>query len=151
MKKSFFKKMSQLIAIGKCFTKRIDIVIYYKVIGEELMLSNCAEGSWEPLGLLGDQMSQSLRKSTLSIYWKDCCWSWSSSPLATWVEESTHWKTPWCWERLRAEGEGGDRGWDGWMASPTQWTWVWATLGDSGGQRCLGCGSAWSWDASGMT
>ena len=32
---------------------------------------------------------------------------------------------PWCWERLRAGGEGDDRGWDGWMASPTQWTWVW--------------------------
>ena len=38
----------------------------------------------------------------------------------------THWKRPWWWERLRA-GEGGGRGWDGWMASPTQWTWVWAT------------------------
>ena len=36
-----------------------------------------------------------------------------------------HWKRPWCWERLRAEGEGGDRGWDGWMASLTQQTWVW--------------------------
>ena len=35
-----------------------------------------------------------------------------------------HWKRPWSWERLRAEGEGGDRGWDGWIASPTQWAWV---------------------------
>ena len=43
----------------------------------------------------------------------------------TWCEEPTHWKRPWGWERLRA-GEGGDRGWDGWMASLTQWTWVWA-------------------------
>ena len=40
-------------------------------------------------------------------------------------EELTHWKRLWCWERLRAGGEGDDRGWDGWMASPTQWTWVW--------------------------
>ena len=39
---------------------------------------------------------------------------------------STHWKRPWCWERLRA-GKGGDRGWDGWMASPTRWTWVWTS------------------------
>ena len=46
--------------------------------------------------------------------------------LATWCKELTHWKRPWCWERLRAGGEGDDRGWDGWMASPTQWTWVWA-------------------------
>ena len=35
------------------------------------------------------------------------------------------WKRPWCWERLKAGGEGDDRGWDGWMASPTRWTWVW--------------------------
>ena len=45
--------------------------------------------------------------------------------LATWCEELTHLKRPWCWERRRAGGEGDDRGWDGWMASPTQWTWVW--------------------------
>ena len=41
-----------------------------------------------------------------------------------WCEELTHWKSPWCWERLRAGGEGDDRGWDGWMASLTRWTWV---------------------------
>ena len=46
--------------------------------------------------------------------------------LATWCEELTHWKRPWCWERLKAGGEGGNRGWGGWMASPTPWTWVWA-------------------------
>ena len=43
-----------------------------------------------------------------------------------WCEELTQWKSPWCWERLRAGGEGDDRGWDGWIASLTQWTWVWA-------------------------
>ena len=42
-----------------------------------------------------------------------------------WCKELTHLKRPWCWERLRAGGEGDNRGWDGWMASPTQWTWVW--------------------------
>ena len=42
-----------------------------------------------------------------------------------WCEELTHWKGPWCWERLKVAGEGDSRGWDGWMASPTQWTWVW--------------------------
>ena len=46
--------------------------------------------------------------------------------LATWCEELTHWKGPWCWERLRAGREVGNRGWDGWMAPSTQWTWVWA-------------------------
>ena len=43
-------------------------------------------------------------------------------------KEPTHWKRPWCWERLKVGGEGGDRGWDGWMASMIQWTWVWANL-----------------------
>ena len=47
--------------------------------------------------------------------------------LATQCEELTHWKRPWCWARLKAGGEGDDRGWDGWMASPTRWTWVWAS------------------------
>ena len=56
-------------------------------------------------------------------------WGWSSNTLATWWEELTHWKRLWCWERLRVGGEGGDWGWDGWMASPTQWTWVWANSG----------------------
>ena len=45
--------------------------------------------------------------------------------FATWCKETTHCKRPWCWERLRAGGEGGDKGWDGWMASSNQWTWVW--------------------------
>ena len=48
---------------------------------------------------------------------------------ATWCEELTHWKRPWCWERLKAGGEGDDRGWDGWLASLTRWTWVWASSG----------------------
>ena len=65
----------------------------------------------------------------LNIHWKDWYWSWSSNILATWCEEQTHWKRPWCWERLRAGEEGDDRGWDGWMASPTRWTWVWASPG----------------------
>ena len=41
--------------------------------------------------------------------------------LATWCEELTHWKRPWCWGRLKAGGEGDDKGWNGWMA------WVWAS------------------------
>ena len=44
-------------------------------------------------------------------------------------EELTHWKRLWCWEGLRAGGEGDDRGWDGWMASLTRWTWVWVNSG----------------------
>ena len=68
-----------------------------------------------------------LRKSILNIHWKDWCWSWNPNTLATWFKELTHWKRPWCWERLKAGREGGDRGLDGWMASLTQWTWDWAS------------------------
>ena len=49
--------------------------------------------------------------------------------LATSCEELTHWKRPWCWEGLKAGGEGDDRGWDGWMASLTRRTWVWVNSG----------------------
>ena len=61
--------------------------------------------------------------------------------FGTWWEELTHWKRPWCWERLKVGGEGDDRGWDGWMASQTQWTWIW-TPGERNGNplqySCLG-------------
>ena len=67
-----------------------------------------------------------LRKSVLNIHWKDWCWSWNFNTLATWCKELTHWKKLWCWEKLKAGGEGDDIGWDGWMVSPTRWTWVWA-------------------------
>ena len=70
-----------------------------------------------------------LKESVLNIHWKDWCWSWNSNTLATWCKELTYWKRPWCWERLKAGGEGDDRGWDGWMASLTQWTWVWVNSG----------------------
>ena len=62
-------------------------------------------------------------------YWTDWCWSWSSNTLATSCEELTHWKRLWCWEGLGTGVEGDDRGWDGWMASPTQWAWVWLNSG----------------------
>ena len=59
--------------------------------------SDCGAGedSWESFGLHGDQTSQSWRKSVLNIHWKDWGWSWSSSTLATWWEEPTHWQRPW--------------------------------------------------------
>ena len=89
------------------------------------MLLNCGVGedSWESLGLQGIQPVHPT--SVLGVHWKDWCWSWNSNTLATWCEELTHLKRPWCWERLRAGEEEDDRGWNGWMASPTWWTWVW--------------------------
>ena len=70
------------------------------------------------------------RKSVLNIHWKDWCWSWNFNTLATWCKELTHLKRPWCWERLKLGGEGDSSGWDDWMASPTQWTWVWVISGN---------------------
>ena len=67
-----------------------------------------------------------LKQSVLNIHWKDRYWSWNSNTLAIWCKELTHWKKPWCWERLKA-GEGDARGWNGCMASLTQWTWIWAS------------------------
>ena len=69
----------------------------------------------------------SLEGNETSFNW---CWNWNSNTLATWCKELTHLKRPWCWERLRAGREGDDRGWDCWMASPTQWTWVWVDSGN---------------------
>ena len=86
------------------------------------LMSNC-KGRW----MLSAQLKSDMRK-VLGVHWKDWCCSWNSNTLATWWEELTHLKRPWCWERLRA-GEGDDRGWDGWMASPTQWIWVWVDSG----------------------
>ena len=58
-----------------------------------------------------------------------CTDCWSPSILPIWCEELTHWKRPWCCERLRA-GEVGNRGRNGWMASWAQWTWIWANSGN---------------------
>ena len=83
---------------------------------------------WVPL--TARRFNQSiLKKSVLNINWKDWCWSWNSSTLATWCEVLTYLKRPWCWEGLRAGGEGDDRGWDSWMTLLTQWTWVWVNSG----------------------
>ena len=68
-----------------------------------------------------------LKEINPEYYWKGWCWSWNSNTLATWCKELTQWKRLWRWERLKAGGEGDDRGWDGWMASLTRWTWVWAS------------------------
>ena len=75
---------------------------------------------YSPWGLKESVMTGDL---ALSVHWKDC--RWSSNLLSIWCEELTQLKRPWCWERLKVGGEGDDRGWDGWMASLTQWTWVW--------------------------
>ena len=104
-------------------------LVVFKIIWTNWCFWTVGEDSWESLGLQRDLTSPSWRRSVLGVHWKDWCWSWSSNTLATWCEELTRLKRPWCWERLREGGEGDDRGWDSWMASPTQWTWVWVNCG----------------------
>ena len=87
------------------------------------------EDSWESLGQQGDPTSPFWRRSVLGFLWREWCSSGNSSTLATSCEELTHWKRVWCWEGLGAGGEEDKRGWDGWMASLTQWTWVWVNSG----------------------
>ena len=109
----------------------VRVGLWRKLSTEELMLLNCGvrEDSWESLGLQGDPTSPFWRRSALGFLWKEWCYSWNSSILATSCEELTHWKRLWCWERLGAGGRGDNRGWDGWMASPTRWAWVWVNYG----------------------
>ena len=104
----------------------VRVGLWRKLNAEELMLFlektleshlDCKE--IQPVHSKGDQ--------SLGVLWKDWYWCWNSNALATWCEELIHLKRPWCWERLKAEGD--DRGWDVWMASAMQWTWVWAGSG----------------------
>ena len=101
----------------------VRVGLWRRLSAEELMLLNCGVGE-ESLGLQGDPTSPFWRRSALRFLWKKWCWSWNSSTLATSCDVLTHWKRLWCWDGLGAGGEGADRGWDGWMASLTQWTWV---------------------------
>ena len=68
-----------------------------------------------------------LKEISPDIHWKDWCWSWNSN---TWPPDAKNLltgKDPDAGKRLRVGEEGDNRGWDGWMASPTQWTWVWVS------------------------
>ena len=155
--------------LASLYLSHISVSSWNRLSTEELMLSYCGVGedSWESLGQKGDQTSQSKRKSILNIHCKDWCWSWSSNTLATWCKESTPWKRPWFWERLRAGGEEEDR--MRWLdiitdsrdmslsklqerkhqSKDSQKTYL--TKGDSGGQRSLECCSPWSHKESDMT
>ena len=83
---------------------------FWTVVLEKALESPLDCKEIQPVHPKGDQ---------LNIHWKNWCWSWNSNTLATWCEELTHWKRPWCWETLKVGREGDGRGWDGWMASLT--------------------------------
>ena len=101
-----------------------------------LLNSGVGEDSWEFLGLEGDHTSKSQREWTLNTHWKD--WCWSSNTLATWCKEPTHWKKTLMLGKIEVEGKESDRGWDGWTASPIQWTWT------DEGHEGLACCCPWS-------
>ena len=115
------------------------------------MLLSCGVGedSWESLGLQGDPTSPSERISVLNIHWKGWWWSWNSNTLATWCKELTHLQRPWCWVRLKVGRKGNDRGWHGWMASPTRRIWVrvssrsWWWTGRPGVLQSMGSQRVW--------
>ena len=134
-----FGSLRSITALIKRIAKEISTIEIVTIVKKKnlqytnlcLMLLNCGVGedSWESLGLQGDPTSPFQRRSVLGVLWKEWCWSWKSNTLATSCERLTNLKRPWCWGRLRAGGEGDDRRWDGWVASPTQWTWVWVNCG----------------------
>ena len=113
-------------------SKFSESIALIKLSAEELMLLNCGVGgdSWESLGLQGDPTSPSYR-SVLGVHWKDWFWSWNSNTLATWCKELTHLNRPLMLEKIEGRRRRDGRGWDGWMASLTQWTWIWVNSGSS--------------------
>ena len=117
------------------------------------MLLNCGVGedSWESLGLQGDPTSPFWRRSVLSVHWEDWCWSWNSNILTTWCKELTHWKRPWCWERLRLEEKGTTEDeMVGWHHQLSGHGFRW-TSGVGDGQGGLACCDSWGHKESDTT
>ena len=116
------------------------------------MFFNCGigEDSWEFFGLQEIQPVHSKGNQSW-IFTEGLIWSWSSNTLATWCEELTHWKRPWCWERLKAGGEGDNRdkmvGWHHWL-NGHEFEQV---PGDGDWQGSLACCSSWSHKVSHTT
>ena len=143
----FFTKLSICLLQSEqrsCMDVRAGL--WRKLNAEELMLLNCGAGedSWESLGGTARRSNQSILKEiSPGCSWKVWCWSWNSNTLATWWEELTHLKRPWCWEGLGAGGEG--------MTEDEMARWhhrldgheFWWTLGVGDGQGGLACCNSW--------
>ena len=109
----------------------VRVGLWRKLSTKELMLLNCGVGedSWESLDCKEIQPVHPKGDQSWVFIGRIDPETETPNTLVTSCKELTHWKRPWCWEGLRAGGEGDNRGWDGWMASPTQWTWVWVNFG----------------------
>ena len=120
---------------------------------EELMLLNCGVGEDFKLPWIARRSNQSILKEISPGFSLEGlrCWNWNSNTLATWCDELAHLKRPWCWERLRAGSERDDRGWDSWMASLIQRTWVCVNFGVCDGQGGLACCGSWGCKELDMT
>ena len=123
----------------------VRVGLWRRLSTEELMLLNCSVGedSWESLGLQGDPTSPFYGRSALGFLWKEWCWSWNSSTLATSCKELTHWKSLWCWEGLGYEEkwttEDEMARWHHWLdGRESEWT---SGVGD--GQGGLACCNSW--------
>ena len=89
-----------------------------------------------------------LKENNLKIHWKDWCWSWNSNTLATWSNELTHWKRPWCWEDWRREKRTIEDEMAGWYHRLTGNEFE-QVLSFGYGQESLACCSPWghkNWD-----
>ena len=126
VRKFFCFSIWSLFQLSCCLRSRHKPCLRFRKVS---LSSTKEKQEWESLGLQGDPPSPFWRRSALGFLWKEWCYSWNSSTLATSCEELTHWKRLWCWEGLGAGGEGDDRGWDGWMALLTRCTWVWVNFG----------------------
>ena len=116
------------------FRKMVTITLYTRQQKRHWCIEQsfglCGRGrGWEDLGEchwnMYNIMYETSHQSRFDAwYWMLGTDALGSNTLATWCEELTHLKRPWCWERLRAGEEGDDRGWDDWMALPIRWTWI---------------------------
>ena len=107
----------------------VRVGLWGKLSAEELMILNCdvGEDSWASLGL-ARRYNQSILKEISSEHsLEGLMLKLKLQYFGHLMRRTDSFENPWCWERLKAGGEGDDRGWDGWMTSPTQWTWVWVS------------------------
>ena len=110
-----------------CFTLlKILLLESWKVVAQRLWVKEIGRGwCWRRLLRVPwtSRSNQSILKEISPEYSLEAMTDAEAETPILWWEELTHWKRPWCWERLKAGGEGNHRGWDGWMPSLTWWTW----------------------------